>query len=97
MGISNAPSVFQATMNHLFQHMIGKSVFIYLDDILIASRTPEEHERHLAEVLRILADNKLYANCAKCSFNLPEVHYLGHIVGRGGVRPDPKKLEVVRE
>lgn len=97
MGISNAPSVFQATMNHLFQHMIGKSVFIYLDDILIASRTPEEHEHHLAEVLRILADNKLYANRAKCSFNLPEVHYLGHIVGRGGVRPDPRKLEVVRE
>jgi transposase InsO family protein len=97
MGVSNAPSVFQATMNHLFQHMLGKSVFIYLDDILVASRTAEEHAQHLEEVLSILAANKLYANRAKCSFNLPEVHYLGHIVGRGGVRPDPKKLQVVQE
>jgi transposase InsO family protein len=97
MGISNAPSVFQATMNHLFQHMIGKSVFIYLDDILIASRTAEEHESHLQEVLSILADNKLYVNRAKCSFNLPEVHYLGYIVGVGGVRPDPKKVQVVQD
>jgi hypothetical protein len=97
MGISNAPSVFQATMNHLFQPMIGKSVFIYLDDILIASRTAEEHVQHLEEVLCILERNKLYVNRAKCSFNLPEVHYLGYIVGRGGVRPDPKKVQVVHE
>lgn len=96
-GISNAPSVFQATMNHLFAHMVGKHVFIYLDDILIASRNAEEHAKHLEEVLSVLEKNKLYAKRSKCSFNMSEVHYLGHIVGRGGVRPDPRKVQVVQE
>ena len=96
-GISNAPSVFQATMNHLFAHLVGKHVFIYLDDILIASRNAEEHAQHLEEVLSILEKHKLYAKQSKCSFNMSEVHYLGHIVGSGGVRPDPKKLQVVQD
>lgn len=96
-GISNAPSAFQATMNKLFRHMIGKSVFIYMDDILVASRSAEEHKEHLREVLQILRDNKLYVNIDKCHFNKPEVNYLGHVVGRGGIRPDPKKIQIVQD
>ena len=95
-GICNAPSAFQATMNRLFRHMLGKSVFIYLDDILVASKSPEEHVQHLREVLQILKEHKLYANIQKCQFNLPEVNYLGHIVGRNGIRPDPQKIQVVQ-
>ena len=95
-GISNAPGAFQSTMNKLFRNMIGKSVFIYLDDILVASRSPEEHKQHLRQVLQILKDAKLFANIQKCKFNLPEVEYLGHIVGRGGLRPDPKKVQIVQ-
>ena len=96
-GISNAPSAFQATMNKLFRHMIGKSVFIYMDDILVASKSPEEHKEHLREVLQILRDNNLYVNLEKCHFNMPEVNYLGHVVGRGGIRPDPKKVQIVQD
>ena len=96
-GLCNAPSAFQATMNKLFKHMLGRSVFIYLDDILVASESPEEHKQHLQEVLQILKDNHLYAAIQKCHFNKPEVNYLGHVVGRDGLRPDPQKVQVVRD
>ena len=95
MGLSNAPAVFQAAMNKVFGSLLNKCVCVYLDDILIFSKTPEEHLRHVEQVLTILRDNNLKAKRAKCEFFKPELKFLGHIVSAGGMRPDPAKVEAV--
>lgn len=97
LGLANAPSTFQSAMNEIFADYIGKFVCVYLDDILVYSRTPEEHLEHLECVLKRLADNQLYLKLKKCTFNQPEIKFLGHIVGKGGVRPDPAKVAAVQQ
>ena len=97
MGLSNSVSVFQRAMTTMFAPYIGKFVCVYLDDILVYSKTPEEHMEHLEAVLKLLEKHKLYIRMHKCTFNTPEVKYLGHIVGNNQVRPDPKKVQAVAE
>jgi hypothetical protein len=94
-GLANAPATFQAVMNRLFAPFLNKFVVVYLDDILIFSKTPEEHEEHVRAVLEILRRTRLYAKPSKCKFNLKEIKFLGHIVGNGGIRPDPEKINAV--
>ena len=89
-GWTNAPATFQATMNSIFREQIGKFVLVYLDDILIFSKSLEEHARHLRIVLDILQRNELYAKLPKCKFR-PDLQFLGHVVGRHGIRMDPAK------
>ena len=86
-GLTNAPATFQAVMNKLFGHLHTFCV-VYLDDILIFSKTPEEHYQHLKTVLQILEREGLYAKFKKCDFNKPELLYLGHIIGRDGIGYD---------
>lgn len=69
---------------------------VYLDDILVYSKTPQEHEVHLRKVLSLLEKEQFYAKLDKCSFNKPELKFLGHIIGRHGMKVDPKKVEVVQ-
>ena len=94
-GLTNSPAVFQATMNSVFKDAIGKYVLVYLDDILIFSKTPEEHKIHLQKVLQTLRENEFYLKPTKCEFFKPELKYLGHIVSAAGIKPDPKKMEIV--
>ncbi len=96
-GLTNAPATFQAVMNRIFAPHLGKFVVVYLDDILVYSRSAAEHEQHLKTVLATLRQHRFYAKMSKCAFNKPEVAYLGHIVGRYGLRMDPKKVAVVRD
>ena len=84
-GLSNAPGTFQKVMNRLFNKSLGKYVVVYLDDILIFSKTPEDHVKHLRTVLSILRDNKLFAKLSKCDLNMAEVLYLGHLVSGNGL------------
>ena len=91
-GLTNAPATFQRVMNQIFKEHIGKIVLVYLDDILVMSRTPEEHEKHLRTVLEVLRQHKLKVKLSKCELNRPELHFLGHVVGREGVKVDPLKL-----
>lgn len=96
-GLTNAPATFQTLMNDIFRDLLDQCVVVYLDDILIFSETKEEHDRHLRLVLDRLREHKLYANWEKCSFYLPEVEYLGFIVGHGQLKPNPELVRGVAE
>jgi len=96
-GLTNAPATFQRVMNKIFKDQIGKFVLVYLDDILVMSRTPEEHEQHLRIVLEVLRQEGLRAKLSKCEFNKPELHFLGHVIGKDGIAVDPAKIAVIEK
>jgi hypothetical protein len=84
--LTNAPTTFQYCMNHVFNKHLQKFLLVFFDDILIYSKTWEEHLRHLDEVLGILEDQNLYAKESKCEFGMTKMPYLGHIIGENGVQ-----------
>uniref|UniRef100_A0A5S6QHH5 RNA-directed DNA polymerase n=1 Tax=Trichuris muris TaxID=70415 RepID=A0A5S6QHH5_TRIMR len=94
-GLCNAPSTFQRLMEVILGSLRSTSCLVYLDDIIIHSRTEEEHVQRLREVFRRLRDAGLKLNMEKCQFFKKEVRYLGHVVSRDGVRVDPEKTEAV--
>ena len=94
-GLTNAPATFQRMMNETLAPFIDKFVVVYLDDILIFSRSEEEHKQHVREVLQTLREAKLYCKRSKCDFGMTEVEYLGHFVGLDGIRMDNHKVEAV--
>ena len=107
-GLSNSPAVFQRTMSSFFQKAftypdgttvtaLGSFIQVYMDDLLIYSKTAEDHLRHLRFVFDTLKDVRIYLNPKKCEFNKPEVRFLGHLVSRNGVRPDPAKVSVMQD
>ncbi|GJX21748.1 putative reverse transcriptase domain-containing protein [Tanacetum coccineum] len=78
-GLTNAPAVFMDLMNRVFHEYLDRFVIVFIDDILVYSKTREEHEDHLRMVLEILCQKKLYAKFSKCDFWLGQVAFLGHI------------------
>ncbi|KAL4013380.1 hypothetical protein IC575_025547 [Cucumis melo] len=92
-GLTNAPAVFMDLMNRVFREFLDTFVIVFIDDILIYSKTEAEHEEHLRMVLQTLRDNKLYAKFSKCEFWLKQVSFLGHVVSKDGVSVDPAKIE----
>ncbi|CEL62327.1 hypothetical protein RSOLAG1IB_10380 [Rhizoctonia solani AG-1 IB] len=96
-GLSGAPGAFQAMMNEIFQDLLDVSVIIYLDDILIFSRNPEDHESHVKEVLQRLMDTQLFCKGSKCEFHQTTVQYLGIIVSDKGFSLDKLKIQAVQE
>ncbi|KAL4014620.1 hypothetical protein IC575_026829 [Cucumis melo] len=95
-GLTNAPAVFMDLMNRVFREFLDTFVIVFIDDILIYSKTEAEHEEHLRIVLQTLRDNKLYAKFSKCEFWLKQVSFLGHVVSKAGVSVDPAKIEAIR-
>ncbi|KAE8693084.1 UDP-Glycosyltransferase superfamily protein isoform 1 [Hibiscus syriacus] len=79
----------------VFRPYLDQFVVVFIDDILVYSRSEAEHEEHLRIVLQTLRENKLYAKLSKCEFWLSEVTFLGHIVSADGIRVDPSKVEVI--
>jgi hypothetical protein len=75
---------------------LDKFVIVFLDDILIYSKSEEEHEHHLRLVLKVLREHQLYAKLSKCSFYQKHIHYLGHIMSEQGIAIDPEKIEAIR-
>ncbi|KAL0537311.1 hypothetical protein IC582_026288 [Cucumis melo] len=94
-GLTNAPAVFMDLMNRVFREFLDTFVIVFIDDILIYSKTEAEHEKHLRMVLQTLRDNKLYAKFSKCEFWLKQVSFLGHVVSKAGVSVDPAKIAAV--
>ncbi|GKA15840.1 C2H2 and C2HC zinc fingers superfamily protein, putative isoform 1 [Tanacetum coccineum] len=92
-GLTNAPASFQSLMNEVFEPYLRKSVLVFFDDILVFSRSLEEHVKHLEEVLQVMMKHRLFAKMSKCSFAQRELEYLGHIISEKGVVADPKKIE----
>jgi len=94
-GLTNAPAYFMNLMNKVFMDELDKFVIVFIDDILIYSKSVQEHEQHLRVVLEKLRANKLYAKFSKCEFWLEKVAFLGHILTAEGVAVDPEKVEAV--
>ena len=94
-GLTNAPAAFQREMNRVFKGL--DFVLVYLDDILVFSKSQVEHEQHLRKVLEVLRAEKLYAKMSKCSFFQQSVHLLGHVVSAGGVHVDPRKFATIAD
>ncbi|GJV72094.1 putative reverse transcriptase domain-containing protein [Tanacetum coccineum] len=95
-GLTNAPTVFMDLMNRVCRPYLDKFVIVFIDDILIYSKTREEHVEHLRLVLELLKKEKLYAKFSKCEFWLREVQFLGHVINGNGIHVDPSKIEAVK-
>jgi hypothetical protein len=96
-GLCNAPSTFQSLMNHVFRPFLHHFVLVFFDDILIYSKTWTTHLSHVDQVLHLLSQHQLFLKQSKCAFGASEVEYLGYIVGKDGVRVDPKKIEAMQD
>ncbi|KAD6795677.1 hypothetical protein E3N88_06573 [Mikania micrantha] len=96
-GLTNAPAVFMDLMNRVCRPYLDKFVIVFIDDILIYSRSQHEHAQHLKLILELLAREKLYAKFSKCEFWLREVQFLGHVVNQNGIQVDPSKIKAVEE
>jgi hypothetical protein len=95
-GLSSAVVVFMCLMNGVFREYLDKFVIVFLDDMVIYSKTKEEHEQHLRMVLQVLREHQLHAKLSKCIFYQRKIHYLGHIVSADGIAVDPEKIEAIR-
>ena len=94
-GLTNAPAVFMELMNRVFKEFLDTFVIVFIDDILVYSKSEAEHEEHLRKVLTIMRTQRLYAKFFKCEFWLSEVVFLGHVVSSRGITVDPAKIEAV--
>jgi len=94
-GLTNAPAYFMNLMNKVFMDELDKFIVVFIDDILIYSKSVQEHEQHLRVVLEKLRAHKLYAKFSKCEFWLEKVAFLGHILTAEGVAVNPEKVKVM--
>ena len=94
-GLTNAPATFMDLMNRVFRPYLDQFVIVFIDDILVYSKTWEEHAQHLRIVLQTLREHQLYAKKEKCDFWLTEVKFLGHVISGQGISVDPSKVETV--
>ena len=94
-GLTNAPASFQALVNEVFSDLLDSFVSIYLDDIMIYSKTLEDHQTHVQIVLRCLQKENMYAKASKWEFHKPSVEYLGYIVSGHGLKMDKTKIHTI--
>jgi hypothetical protein len=94
-GLCNAPATFQATMNEIFRPLLRRSVIVFFDDILVFSLDEDTHIQHLDEVFTILSTHHFFLKPSKGAFAQTQIDYLGHVVSKGTVAPDPAKVQAV--
>lgn len=96
-GLTNAPATFMGMMNQLLRPYLDQFVVVYLDDILVYSKTLEDHREHLQKVFSVLRQQQLFAKRSKCEFAKERMEFLGHVVTTQGLEMDPKKLQAVKD
>ncbi|GJW49903.1 putative reverse transcriptase domain-containing protein [Tanacetum coccineum] len=94
-GLTNASAIFMDLMTCVCRPMLDKFVIVFIDDILVYSKSNEEHEANLRDILETLRKERLYAKFAKCEFWLQEIQFLGHVVNFKGIKVDPAKIKAV--
>ena len=94
-GLTNAPATYVDLMHKEFQPYLDRFVVVFVDDILIYSKSEEDHEGHLRIVLQTLREHQLYAKFSKCEFWLTKARFLGHMVSASGVSVDSEKVEAI--
>ncbi|GJW76489.1 putative reverse transcriptase domain-containing protein [Tanacetum coccineum] len=96
-GLTNAPAVFMDLRNRVCKPYLDKFVIIFIDDILIYSKSKEEHAKHLKLILELLKKEELYAKFSKCEFWLSKVQFLGHVIDSEGIHVDSAKIESIKD
>ncbi|GJV42375.1 putative reverse transcriptase domain-containing protein [Tanacetum coccineum] len=96
-GLTNAPAVFMDLVNRVCKPYLDKFVIVFIDDILIYSKSKQEHEEHLKLILELLKKEQLYAKFSKCEFWIPKVQFLGHMIDSQGIYVDPTKIESIKD
>jgi len=94
-GVTNASGVFMEYMNRIFNPYLDQFAVVFINDILVYSKSETEHAEHLRIVLHTLKEKKLYAKLSKCEFWLCEISFLDHMISKGGITVDPSKVDAV--
>ncbi len=95
-GLNNVPATFQRLMNKVLRQYIGKFVQVYLDDVIIYLNNLNEHKRHIKAVLEKIREANLKLKPSKCQWFQTELKFVGHQVGRNGIKPDPQNVEKIK-
>ncbi|GJR58070.1 putative reverse transcriptase domain-containing protein [Tanacetum coccineum] len=96
-GLTNAPTIFMDLMNRVCKPYLDRFMIVFIDDILIYSKSRKEHEGHLKLILKLLKEEELYAKFSKCEFWLSKVQFLGHVIDSEGIHVDPAKIESIKD
>ncbi|GJV70001.1 putative nucleotidyltransferase, ribonuclease H [Tanacetum coccineum] len=96
-GLTNAPVLFMDHMNRVCKPYLEKFVIVFIDNILIYSKSKQEHEEHLKLILELLKKEELYAKFSQCEFWIPKVQFLGHVIGSQGIYVNPAKIESIKD
>ncbi|GKB58524.1 putative reverse transcriptase domain-containing protein, partial [Tanacetum coccineum] len=96
-GLTNAPTVFMDLMNRVCKPYLDRFMIVFIDDILIYSKSRKEHEGHLKLILKLLNEEELYAKFSKCEFWLSKVQFLGHVIDSEGIHVDPAKIDSIKD
>jgi len=94
-GLTNVPAYLMDLMNRVFHAFLDKFVVVFIDDILVYSKSKEDHMEHLRIILKTLAKHKLYAKLKKCEFWIEKVHFLGHVISAERISVDSAKVATV--